>query len=452
MMYQIQIKRQIHQTVMVPQAILNQNIRFISFGKRKSSCRIDGHSGTANNIFVSTDIAEALLLPERINIKAVIVHDTLMLGPVVGIFTAGFYKSLLRPIGSRSMFFSKLITNGFSTGAFCYIFGSHQIEWDEEYIKGYTFGHTGWRRAAFPFPDVIYDRLPNRKVERLALYQKIKKKFSENYSISTFNPGFFNKWHIYQLLMKDPKTSKYLPVTCCSPTISQLNGLLDLYQMIYLKPADGSLGLGVFQLERRNSGKTISCRFHRQDGSICIEQYPTVEMFLHDQFTGRSLNQYIAQQGICLLQTEEKPIDFRVHTNKNINGEWVVSAMAAKVAGKGNITTHIKNGGTVKSLNELKLPIDSGNLDFLLRQSALIISEVIDLSMEGQVGEIGFDFGIDQSGKIWMFEANSKPGRSIFLHKDLKEADVLTMRFPFQYAAYLMKKSVESGGIYADVP
>ena len=40
--------------------------------------------------------------------------------------------------------------------------------------------------------------------------------------------------------------------------------------------------------------------------------------------------------------------------------------------------------------------------------------------MSGHIGEIGFDLGIDQTGAIWMFEANSRPGREIFQHVSLK--------------------------------
>lgn len=132
-----------------------------------------------------------------------------------------------------------------------------------------------------------------------------------------------------------------------------------------------------------------------------------------------------------------------MHTNKNENGIWLVSAIAAKLAGKGNPTTHVKNGGTIKSLHELSLPLNKEDIYRSLSTAALSISKAIDRKMDGEIGEIGFDFGIDNNGNIWLFEANSKPGRSIFMHKDLQQEDRLTLRFPFQYAEYLMKKQFQ---------
>jgi len=64
--------------------------------------------------------------------------------------------------------------------------------------------------------------------------------------------------------------------------------------------------------------------------------------------------------------------------------------------------------------------------------------------MEGIIGEIGYDFGIDTNGDIWLFEANSKPGRSIFKHPDLKEFDVLTRKLSLSFAVFLTEKAMKT--------
>ncbi|MEK1830725.1 YheC/YheD family protein [Priestia megaterium] len=39
---------------------------------------------------------------------------------------------------------------------------------------------------------------------------------------------------------------------------------------------------------------------------------------------------------------------------------------------------------------------------------------MLEQELNGLIGELGFDFGVDYQGNVWLFEANSKPGRSIF--------------------------------------
>ncbi|MFP3490173.1 YheC/YheD family protein, partial [Staphylococcus sp. SIMBA_130] len=61
----------------------------------------------------------------------------------------------------------------------------------------------------------------------------------------------------------------------------------------------------------------------------------------------------IAQQGIDLHRIHHRSMDYRVHTNKNKDGYWEVSAIAAKIAGAGSLTTHMASNGTVKTIGEL---------------------------------------------------------------------------------------------------
>ena len=49
-----------------------------------------------------------------------------------------------------------------------------------------------------------------------------------------------------------------------------------------------------------------------------------------------------------------------------------------------------------------------------LSKAALAVSRVLNEHIEGFIGEIGFDLGVDHSGKVWMFEANSAPGAAFF--------------------------------------
>ncbi|HET7615921.1 MAG TPA: YheC/YheD family protein, partial [Bacillales bacterium] len=118
---------------------------------------------------------------------------------------------------------------------------------------------------------------------------------------------------------------------------------------------------------------------------------------------------------------------------------------AAKVAGNGSVTTHIKYGGEVKTIEEVLGAEGKANLarEQLIR-AALAISVVLEEKTEGIIGEIGFDLGIDRNGKVWLFEANSKPGRHIFIHPKLKTADERSRRLPLAFAVHLAEKRMNA--------
>ena len=70
------------------------------------------------------------------------------------------------------------------------------------------------------------------------------------------------------------------------------------------------------------------------------------------------------------------------------------------------------------------------------------MSHILENEITGTIGEIGYDVGIDKNGQLWLFEANSKPGRSIFKHPKLKDYDQLSRSLPISFALYLTKRSI----------
>lgn len=444
-LYTIQTSTRSEPTILLPLAKKDYGmITTVAFGTMILPCEVEYREEMEQEIVIPETVRALLKLPQNGKTHLIIHEETLHLGPLVGIFTAGFTESTLRPIGERSLFFAKFLTVERSIGIFTFVFGAHHINWDEGTIEGLVYGKDGWKQMVFPFPNVVYDRLPNRRIENHAALKVVKNRLINEYSIPWYNPGFFNKWSIHQLLIGDEKVSKFLPETYHTPSIQQIEQMLSTYQSVYLKPANGSLGLGVFQLMYSREENQYYFRYRDDDEMNRLRKYPSLEHFLKSTFINRKLSDYLAQQGIKLIRLDQNPIDFRVHTNKDQNGQWKVTAIGAKVAGKGSVTTHLNNGGVVKTLEEIyEDSRDRIKALHDLTEAAILLSEAIDLKIKGFVGEIGFDFGIDQNGKVWMFEANSKPGRSIFSHPELKEADLTSRKLSLLYGLFLSEKAIK---------
>lgn len=428
--------------IVLPNSFKSLLISELAFGRRTKPCRVYYHQNAPQNIYVSTSLSKELLLPDQLQLNVFVHQGCLHLGPVVGILSAGFTKSPLRPLGKRSMMFAKYIESSKNVGAYSFIFGAHQIDWKDESILGYLYTKKGWQKVKSPFPHVLYNRLPNRKVEKLDSFQHLMKELEESHHIPTFNDRFLSKKDIIDALFHTP-CRKHLPETIASPSIQDVVSILNRHGTVFLKPINGSLGRGVFKLTYSHEEKLFYARYLDENNEKRLTKYASINTFFKHTFQHRDLSNYIVQQGIPLLHNHHLPIDFRVHMNKNEHGKWVFTAAAAKMAGRGSVTTHLKDGGTIQTTKEveshLNLPY---SINQKLKTAAQSISHELDQRLNGYMGELGYDFGIDKNGNVWLFEANSKPGRSIFHHEALKGEDQKTREYVYLYAKHLMKQTI----------
>jgi len=436
--------RQSKDLVCIPEELASTRlIEYIAFGQKKYPCQFVTMNTLHNVISISEKLSEMLNIPFEGNIEPLIIGDTLHLGPLVGIFTAGFTESLLRPIGDRSFMFANLMAENSHLNSFIYLFGVHGIDWENETIQGYFFTNKRWIKEVVPFPSVIYNRLPNRKIEQHKSIKRVRDRLEEEYKIPWFNPGFFNKWDLYLKLKNEKSIAHYLPKTKKFINFDTIEELLSAYQFVYVKPENGSLGSKVILIRYHREEEMYYCRY-REDEINKLQKFSSIHTLINHVFRRLKLQDFIVQQGIPLIRFEHQPVDFRVHTNKDASGKWQVTVIAAKVAGKGSTTTHINNGGRVKTIEEVFDQDKAKRINDKLSEAALKISDVLDKQLDGYIGEIGFDFGVDKNEDVWLFEANSKPGRSIFSNPNFRENDKHIKKLFLEYATHLTKETTKA--------
>jgi hypothetical protein len=413
----------------------------VIFGQEKTEARIT-RTKSKHTVALSANIWEKLSVPFSQKVHFSLTNNTLQIGPLVGLFTTGVHPHPQHPVGRRTKQVYQYLSVKKSTPAFYFVFGPEDISYTNRRIYGHFFHHNGkgviWRRYSVPFPNVAFDRIPNRTSENMSNVAK-GKSILDKFGVKIFNPGFFNKWTIHQKIQNREDIKSYIPETIIKPNKEQLVPLFRKYRTVYLKPACGSLGLGILKLSHHPE-QGILARY-RGGNQNQLKRFANISSALKYFFDKKSLARYIAQQGIQLIKINDRSIDFRVHTNKDKSGQWQLTAVAAKVAGRGSVTTHMRTGGRVLFyLDVIRHCFSSDQQSKVLKKleaASLTLSKAIDESLPGYIGELGFDIGIDQSGHPWMFEANSKPGRHVFVHNSMKQSDYLTRKMILDYSLYL---------------
>ncbi|WP_199615682.1 YheC/YheD family endospore coat-associated protein [Paenibacillus alkalitolerans] len=438
--------RKTEKTVYVTSALAKQlRLR----GRRTVDVRLGGKSVTAQwkplrrsgkHMYLPLIIKDAIRAP-KIGSLYLASNDngnSVRLGPLIGILTSGGFGGN-RPFGTRTGLIRAYLQAG-NKKAYYFAFTPRDINWDNETVFGYFINpEGGWTRRTVPLPDVVYNRLASRSADVSSSMESLKSKFLRR-NIPVFNWSFFNKWDVYRLL-EDDDAYKHVPESVINPTPEKLQEMLERHRFIYLKPTHGSLGKGIYRITYAPS-KGYFARFRRNGGNVLLryQKYSALVKMLGLR-RGR-LRNYVAQQGVRLVEIDDSPIDFRFHLVRNGLNDWIVAGIGAKKAGKGSVTTHIKNGGTLMTPEQALSRVFGGRSGEVLARMkgvSIKLAEAIQRNYRHHIGELGFDLGIDTDEHVWMFEANSKPGRSIFKHPSLKEEGRDTLHLLFQHCLYLAK-------------
>ncbi|AKG34069.1 YheC/YheD family endospore coat-associated protein [Paenibacillus durus] len=417
-----------------------KNIR-LRLGKDAIPAVIKPIKRAGKHLFLASGVQDAIKVPKSGSVYLRnLQNDEVQLGPLVGVLSDG-PAAPGQPFGSRTGFIKQLLRQGSNM---CYIFAfmPRDINWQQERVYGYFLTESGkFERKMVPLPDVVYNRLPSRRAETSTAINQLRERFTRK-KIPFFNWSFFDKSDIYRLLEGDSFASQHIPETHSSPEPDLIKDMLERHHFVYYKPSAGSLGHGIYRLTYLPK-RGYFARY-RQGGKNVLLRFSTFESLMRQlrSRNGRSLNSYVVQQGIRLIEIDGCPIDFRFHMHKNGNNQWVVVGIGAKKAGRGSVTTHLKNGGSLLTPQQALGRVFGAKADEVLqraKQTAIRLAESLEIQHRHLIGEIGFDLGIDQDEDIWMFEANAKPGRSIFRHPSLRAEGKASIEHILEHCLYLSK-------------
>ena len=151
---------------------------------------------------------------------------------------------------------------------------------------------------------------------------------------------------------------------------------------------------------------------------------------------------YIVQQGIELASYKDRPFDLRILVQKNIQGKWSITGIGARVAGSLSITTHVPRRGSRRSQAPAHQCISSGDGEkniARVKKTALSIARQMERGSGRRHGEMSIDIGVDKSGHVSFFEANSKP-----MKFDEPEIRRKSLQKLIEYGYYLYTRSFQT--------
>ncbi|HEY8417955.1 MAG TPA: YheC/YheD family protein [Limnochordales bacterium] len=402
----------------------------------------------ADVVLVDPAILRRLHLPPHWPLRLRRTADgRLHVGPFVGILCER--QGAGSPYGPQTTFFRRLIRIGRSLHMAVYVFAPGDVNRVMGAVAGWTWvDGRGWVRRLFPLPHVLYDRgFVTGPVLRLQRWLRTR------LGVQQFNSLVGSKWWVYRLMARHPDLRPYLPETRVLRTTADLLIMLRRHGTVYVKAAGGGKGIGIWVISADGRG-TFSYRY--TDAQTRIHRGRTGNpAAIVRHLLSKPRQPWLIQPRVDLARWRGRIFDVRVLVQRDGRGQWHITGTGARIGRPGSIISNLYGGGDALPLEPVLTeslgltPQEAAALRRRVEEIALRVAQEIDRACRrtGHVGELGIDIGIDRSGRLWFFEANSRTGRNLFRQAGLRESSRLADRRPLEFALHLAGFGPERAGM-----
>lgn len=319
------------------------------------------------------------------------------------------------PFPGRTATFRDIACIGRSKGIYVCVFGPRNIDRRSGQVHAHFYvPGKGWVRHVIPVPRVVYNRVANRRVESRPRVQRLLR-WLHNQGVTVFNPGFLDKWAVYDYLQADETLRANVPATELYNSPGQLVRLLQEWGTVYCKPRRGSLGTGIAALTLTAGGRVTIRRNGIAVGTQTqtLSGLPAVRMWARRRLR---VGRVCLQRGIKMATVGGRRFDIRALVQKDETGQWRFTGAAARLAAHGALTTHVPRGGARMNLHRALVAVlhNKAQAQAVIERLATLTeaaAATLEQGLGEEYGEFSLDVGFDTDGQLWIFEMNAKPFR-----------------------------------------
>jgi len=321
-------------------------------------------------------------------------------------------------------------------------------------VRGYSWSNEQIEKGIFPLPDLLYNRLTRRHVEKSPTFNRVLR-YLRLFDVIFLHTTYIDKWQMINVLKKSP-ASFYLPPT--EPyTDASLFNLLQQHGALFIKPALGSLGRDIFYIRYVRENKTKShFALQKSEHPETVHTFwnqPSLRQWLKKEGPSGS---YIMQPDLELVRLDDRPLDFRVHLVREQPDRFRVVSTVARLGPVGQIVTNIARGGKMMpatlALEQLKISYPQWAHALRLKHLQAVAKEIVTAYMrttdhpDMPLIELGVDLAVSKQGVIYLLEINGKPSKateSSLGNEPRPSTRALVRAFLHFYRAHTIQKEKE---------
>jgi hypothetical protein len=351
-------------------------------------------------------------------------------------------------VGRQGPTLYKYLDNARRQGVAAIVFSPLDVDPGTGTLRGYMLLNGPDQPAVAPvanvrIPPVIYDQIDSRTFERRPDVSAVCDYLRG--ASALWNGGYFDKWQMDQWLRGDRRLRLHLPCTRLLSSARTLHWFAHRHDVLWIKPVDGSQGLGIVRIDRLPAGWR-AVRMRRSGGNLSWTAADASCLWrqLRKRVTQRP---HIIQQGVPLFCVDGRPLDVRAIMQRAEGWEWKRTKLFIRVAAPGSAVANLAQGGVALPLARLSDCLGAREYSVAQRQIRRLcqwVPEVVASHCAETVGELGIDLGVTATGHVYIIEVNSKPWKAPEAeHGSQRVADLAFIR-PIAFARHLLRAG--SGG------
>ncbi len=370
--------------------------------------QIDGET-----MLLTPRICHTLLLPKHINkykLRA-LNSKNYVVGPLVGILVSeAKIKKLLS--GDADSIYRRYAQVLLRNNGLAVFISPKRVLWKRNEVVGVVRNIAShkeiWAEETLPIPCVIYDRCFG-KYGRSQSKTLRKKCASQGPEIKVINAlPKLGKLQVYKLCSQLPKIREHLPRwDILRP--ENIDSILEQFPIAYIKPDRLSKGKGVTKVSRTSYGFLVEQRRGNDNYQHLCKSSQEVLKDLEPYIYNHGF--MVVQEAIELMTFQGRPFDFRLLLQKDQSGNWKKTGIVARISGEGSVISSPRSGGSVASYDQAMAQLNKSKkveISASMTNLALNLAKTID-DLIGHFVELGYDFGVDITGKVKIIEVNGIP-------------------------------------------
>lgn len=398
----------------------------LNFGTGKESCRIEIDPSIKNSeVKIPAKINE-FVIPSVFHYDGKFDHDTLVVGPVIGIMGCRDKKYLTKNVLSKLRY---RVKDSWKQNGLFFVFAENDVNSVKKEIKGYYFHprKQAWVAAKFPLPNAVM-------ISKSSMSRRGYNYFTNIIGQKVFYSDHLSKWYQYKKLSEHPSLSNYVPKTKKLVNKHSFMEMINEYGAVYLKPNQSYQGKGIIKIEKSGDAYKLQ-NIHGHIKMIFQEH------ILLKYVTYKMKQKYLIQQAIPFT-VGESIIDFRLYLQKNKEKQWGSPGMMARIGKKGSIITNANHRIDVLpsyyafaryyGLTNNQIFTLQNEMTNICKKAAKYIEQC-----GHHLGDIALDLVVDNDLKIWILEFQGGYGAEIKERNMPSKLYEKLMITPLEYAKSL---------------
>lgn len=306
-----------------------------------------------------------------------------------------------------------------------FYFTPRRVDLDNKKINGFYFDLGAWHEKIFAYPDVIYNEGSAKTDHSLDVFVALRQEvLFTSHSVGA-------KTSVYERLLAHGKMDQFVIPYENITSPEQVIHFLYQHQQAIIKPVWGHKGIGIVHVQRLSDHYLVNENLNRMQWN---------EDQLKDFLSQRiKQEKHILQSYIPSRTSDGRAFDFRIHAQKNGQGQWCIPSIYPRVGYEGSFISNISLGGFTNFLTPFlqhEFGAEAYNLQRSLEHFGLTMAAHMDDIYGESFDELGIDVGLDPQHRLWLYEINWKPGPPPIYYLEL---DVV--RHSIQYAKWLVKQN-----------